>query len=67
MTDFTIQAQTPAKAIPFAALRALGDILRTMSIFAPRAPESASDRAARALEATRQKAEARQRVDNLLR
>ncbi len=67
MTDFTTQPQTPAKAILITALQAFSGILCTLQIFAPRTPVSASDRAARALEAARQKAEARQRVDNLLR
>lgn len=67
MTDFTTQPQTPAKAVQFAALQALSGILRKMVIFAPRTPVSASDRAARALEAAQLKAEARRRVDNLLR
>lgn len=67
MSDFTTQPQTPAKAIQFAALQALSSILRKMVVFAPRAPLSASHRGSRALEAARLKAEARQRVDNLLR
>ncbi|MEO1638288.1 MAG: hypothetical protein AAFU41_03445 [Pseudomonadota bacterium] len=67
MTNFTTQPQTPPKAILFAALQALRGILRTPPIFAPRTPVSASDRAARALEAAQLKAEARRRVDNLLR
>ena len=67
MSDFTTQPQTPAKAIQFAALQALSGILRKMVIFAPRTPVSASDRATRALAAAQLKAEARRRVDNLLR